>query len=130
MLASDFARAVRVRQLIQQQFARALSEVDIIVAPTTPVAAVPRDSTGQSFVRRDTRTTEWHPIGLIMLRLTAPSNLTGLPAVSVPAGFTDEGLPVGLQLIARPFAEDLLLSVARTYEGAHPWSQRRPDLPC
>jgi len=60
--------------------------------------------------------------------LTLPANLTGLPAVSVPCGFTPAGLPVGLQLVGRPHAEGTLLGLARGYEQATPWHERRPQL--
>ncbi len=59
---------------------------------------------------------------------TLPANLTGLPALSVPCGFTSAGLPVGLQLVGRPYAEARLLGLAREYEQATPWHERRPEL--
>jgi aspartyl-tRNA(Asn)/glutamyl-tRNA(Gln) amidotransferase subunit A len=59
-------------------------------------------------------------------RLTRPANLTGFPAISVPCGFTQGGLPIGLQLIGRPFAEATILQIAHTYEQETTWHQRRP----
>ncbi|MND04929.1 Glutamyl-tRNA(Gln) amidotransferase subunit A [compost metagenome] len=55
-------------------------------------------------------------------------NLAGLPGISVPCGFTAGGLPIGLQLIGRPFDETGLLAIARHYEQAHEWAQRHPAL--
>jgi len=76
------------------------------------IVVLPNGSDGQS---------QAEPVGLALLRLTAPANLTGLPALSVPAGITERsGLPFGLQLMARPFAESLLLSVAHVYEQSAP----------
>jgi len=62
------------------------------------------------------------------LRLTRPFNLLGFPAVSVPCGFTDAGLPIGLQIVGRPFAEPKVLRLARAYEAATDWGSRRPAL--
>jgi aspartyl-tRNA(Asn)/glutamyl-tRNA(Gln) amidotransferase subunit A len=59
---------------------------------------------------------------------TISVNLAGLPGLSVPCGFTAAGLPIGLQLIGRPFDEAGLLALARHYEQAHAWSQRHPAL--
>ena len=59
-------------------------------------------------------------------RATRPFNMTGLPAISVPCGFTPAGLPIGLQIIGRPFEETLLLRVAYTYERSTPWHERHP----
>ena len=59
---------------------------------------------------------------------TFPANLAGLPALTVPCGFTPAGLPVGVQLIGRPFGETTLLGLAGAYEWATPWHERRPAL--
>jgi aspartyl-tRNA(Asn)/glutamyl-tRNA(Gln) amidotransferase subunit A len=61
-----------------------------------------------------------------LTRYTAPFNLTGLPAISVPCGFTADRLPVGLQLIARPWAEAQLLRAAHAFESNTPWHQMQP----
>lgn len=62
------------------------------------------------------------------IAFTYPFNFSAHPAVSLPAGFTDDGLPVGLQLVSRRLREDLLLQISRQYEQARPWNQRRPAL--
>jgi aspartyl-tRNA(Asn)/glutamyl-tRNA(Gln) amidotransferase subunit A len=59
---------------------------------------------------------------------TVPCNLAGLPGLSLPCGFTASGLPVGLQLLGKPFDEATLLRVARAYEREHDWCSRRPQL--
>jgi aspartyl-tRNA(Asn)/glutamyl-tRNA(Gln) amidotransferase subunit A len=61
-------------------------------------------------------------------RFTFPYNLTGLPAVSVPCGFDRDGLPIGLQIAARPFDEMTLLAAAHAYERTHEWKDRMPSL--
>jgi Asp-tRNA(Asn)/Glu-tRNA(Gln) amidotransferase A subunit family amidase len=58
---------------------------------------------------------------------TAPFNFTGFPAISIPCGFTREGLPIGLQLAAAPWREALLLRAARAYEAATTWHERHPQ---
>jgi aspartyl-tRNA(Asn)/glutamyl-tRNA(Gln) amidotransferase subunit A len=122
--AHDYARANRVRRLLQERFARVFLDdlgVDLLASPTTPIAALPPDQWSVSFGQ-----SQPEPVGLALLRLTAPANLTGLPAISVPAGFTAAGLPFGLQLIARPYDERLLLAAAHVYEQAAGWYKRRP----
>jgi Asp-tRNA(Asn)/Glu-tRNA(Gln) amidotransferase A subunit family amidase len=63
-----------------------------------------------------------------LLRLTRPANLTGFPAMSIPCGFTREGLPVGMQLLGPRWGEARLLAVALAYEEATEWHERHPDL--
>ena len=63
-----------------------------------------------------------------LTQYTRPYNLSGFPAISVPCGFSAEGMPIGLQLGARPFAEETLLKTAHAYEQATQWHQRRPSL--
>ena len=114
----EYARASRVRRLLQHRFAQAFidSQVDVLATPTTPMPA-PLIDQEIVVLPSGNGQCQAEPVGLAMLRLTAPANLTGLPAISVPAGFTEgSGLPFGLQLMARPFAESVLLSVAHAYE--------------
>ncbi len=59
---------------------------------------------------------------------TAPFNITGQPAVSLPTAWTDDGLPVGVQLVAAPFREDLLVRLSAQVEAARPWAERRPPI--
>ncbi|RJO68598.1 MAG: Asp-tRNA(Asn)/Glu-tRNA(Gln) amidotransferase subunit GatA [Myxococcales bacterium] len=113
-----YAKAQKVRTLIRDDFTRAFETVDVIAAPTTPTAAF---LLGE---RRD------DPLALYLAdALTIPASLAGLPALSVPCGFTAEGLPLGLQLIGKPFAEDDILAAAQAYEQATDWRKRRPEFP-
>jgi aspartyl-tRNA(Asn)/glutamyl-tRNA(Gln) amidotransferase subunit A len=64
----------------------------------------------------------------LIARCTNPSNATGLPAITVPCGFTQAGLPIGVQFIGRPFEEGLLFQVAHAYEGVSPSRGRRPAI--
>jgi len=70
----------------------------------------------------------WEKIA-VLVRCTAPFNYLGLPALSVPCGFTDNGLPTSFQLVGRPFAEARLLQVAAAYEGVSDWTRRAPNVP-
>jgi aspartyl-tRNA(Asn)/glutamyl-tRNA(Gln) amidotransferase subunit A len=110
----DYAQARRDRDVLRREWLAVLQEQDIILSPTTPIPAPPRE--GQDAVTAAQRLTA----------NTAPFNLTGLPAVSIPCGFTAAGLPIGLQLAAGPWRERLLLRVARAYERATPWHERLP----
>jgi aspartyl-tRNA(Asn)/glutamyl-tRNA(Gln) amidotransferase subunit A len=100
------------------RFAELFRRVDLLATPTTCVAAFPIEAS--TVAVRDARTgRDVHvAAAAILLRLTSPANLVGVPAISVPAGLTSDGLPFGLQLHARPFEEGLLLSAAHAYEQA------------
>ena len=126
VLGRDYSKAMKVQRLIKEEFARVLQQVDFLAAPTCPVAAPPIGAKtismgGKEFTTRG-------PGAGYLARNTSPSNSTGLPAVSVPCGHDDEGLPIGLQIIGRPFDEATILQVAHNYEGVSPAQGRRPDL--
>jgi aspartyl-tRNA(Asn)/glutamyl-tRNA(Gln) amidotransferase subunit A len=111
-----YGRAQRVRTLVRRDFQQAFERVDVIAAPTTP---------GVAFKLGDRA----EPLQMYLNDvLTIPVNLAGLPGLSVPAGFTQAGLPIGLQLIGRAFDEATLFVAAHAYERAAGWTARRPDL--
>jgi aspartyl-tRNA(Asn)/glutamyl-tRNA(Gln) amidotransferase subunit A len=122
------ARASRARRLLCERFAAVLEGVDLIASAATCIPAFPIEA--RMIRLRDNRADQEieHPAAPLLVRLTSPSNLTGLPAISVPAGFTADGLPIGLQLQARPFEEATLLDAASAYEQHARWFERRPDL--
>ncbi|MFH1169868.1 MAG: amidase family protein [Chloroflexota bacterium] len=91
----------------------------------TPTVAVPPFELG-SFGPREIDGQRVSPIG--WMAFTYPFNLTGQPAASVPCGWTDEGLPVGLQIIGRRFADVAVLRAAAAFEQALPWAGRRPNV--
>ncbi|MGQ0503832.1 MAG: Asp-tRNA(Asn)/Glu-tRNA(Gln) amidotransferase subunit GatA [Myxococcaceae bacterium] len=111
-----YAKAQKVRTLIRQDFTQAFQNVDAIISPTSPVPAF---KLGEK--TRD-------PLAMYLLDvLTLPCNLAGLPGLSVPCGFTKEKLPMGLQLLGKPFDESTLLRLGRAYEREHNhWSQLAP----
>jgi aspartyl-tRNA(Asn)/glutamyl-tRNA(Gln) amidotransferase subunit A len=101
---------------------RTLHEVDVLVTPTAPIPA-PKLDAGPGEIGA--------PLGALrstLRRLTQPFNITGSPAVTVPCGFSHDGLPIGLQLIGRPFDEARLLNLAYAYEQSTPWKDRHPAL--
>ncbi|MFF3005581.1 amidase [Kitasatospora sp. NPDC057940] len=115
MTAGDYLRAQRSRTLMRQEWARMLEEVDVIAAPTVPVTAVRTD---QEAVTWPDGTVEGVPDAYV--RLSAPANITGVPALSVPVGRDAAGLPIGMQLLGRPLGERTLLRVGHAYERTQP----------
>ncbi len=126
VLGRDYSKAMKVQRLIKEEFARVLQQVDFLAAPTCPVAAPPIGARSISMGGKEFSTRG--PGAGYLARNTSPSNSTGLPAVSVPCGHDDEDLPIGLQIIGRPFDEATILRVAHTYEAVSPAQGRRPSL--
>ncbi|MEU3570319.1 amidase [Kitasatospora sp. NPDC036755] len=121
--AGDYLRAQRARTMIREAWAGALSGVDVIAAPTVPTTAV---RAGQESVTWPDGTVE--SVADAYVRLCAPANVTGVPALSVPAGRDSAGLPIGLQLLGRPFGERTLLRVGHAYERTRPARELAPVL--
>ncbi|GAA2975804.1 amidase [Streptomyces lactacystinicus] len=119
--AGDYLRAQRARTLIRDAWARVLAEVDVIAAPTVPTTAV---RVGQEAVGWPDGTTE--SVSDAYVRLSAPANVTGVPALSVPAGHDAAGLPIGLQLLGRPLGERTLLRVGHAFERTQPARELAP----
>jgi aspartyl-tRNA(Asn)/glutamyl-tRNA(Gln) amidotransferase subunit A len=120
MPAVAYLQAQRSRDTYRRRFLESMESVDVLAAPTLPVTA-PR-------IESDEVKTGKSPedVRLALLRLTRPGNLTGLPVISVPCGFTSEGLPVGLQLTGKPFEERTVLQAAYAFEQATEWHQKFP----
>jgi aspartyl-tRNA(Asn)/glutamyl-tRNA(Gln) amidotransferase subunit A len=120
--AVDFLAAAEQRRDMLREFEEAFEQVDVIVAPTTPIVA-PKMGTKEVTIAGKTE-----PLRAALLRMNRPANYTGHPAISVPCGFTREGLPAGLQLIGPRWGEAQLLSIALAYEDATEWHKRHPVL--
>jgi aspartyl-tRNA(Asn)/glutamyl-tRNA(Gln) amidotransferase subunit A len=120
--AASYLRGFEIRRLVRADFRDALQHVDAIVAPTTPVVA-PRLHAKTAILAHKKES-----VRSALVRLNRPANFTGLPSISVPCGFTPQGLPVGLQLIGRPWVENLLLRIAHSYEQGTEWHCRQPEL--
>ncbi len=113
-----YKQASKVRTLIRREYEDAFKQVDIIAGPVTSEPAFLVGSKTED------------PLQMYLAdALTVPVNVAGVPAISVPCGFTSENLPVGLQLIAPHFQEERMFSVATAYEAQHDWYMRAPTLP-
>ena len=111
-----YGRAQKVRTLVRRDFEAAFARVDLLVAPTTPSVAFKHGDKAD-------------PLAMYLNDVfTVGGDLAGLPAVSVRCGFNTVGLPIGLQLMARPFDEARLLRAAYSYEQSTDWLSRRPSL--
>jgi aspartyl-tRNA(Asn)/glutamyl-tRNA(Gln) amidotransferase subunit A len=117
--AETVAAKRRELEQIRSEIQTVFQNVDLIVTPTTPIPAPSLTELKQSpeLLR---------PREIALLRNTRPANVCGLPAVSVPCGFTRSGLPIGMQIIGPPWAEVKVLQLAHTYEQATDWHQRVP----
>jgi aspartyl-tRNA(Asn)/glutamyl-tRNA(Gln) amidotransferase subunit A len=112
-----YLRAQKVRTLIKQDFEAAFGKVDVLVSPTAPTTAF----------KAGEKTAD--PLSMYLSDLmTIPVNLAGLPGLSLPCGFDDQGMPIGLQIIGNVLREDLVFQVAYAYEQATDWHQRSPKL--
>jgi aspartyl-tRNA(Asn)/glutamyl-tRNA(Gln) amidotransferase subunit A len=112
-----YLKGQKVRTLIRQDFEKAFKEVDLILSPTSPTAAF---KIGEKVA---------DPIAMYLSDIfTIPANLAGIPAMSVPCGFTSSGLPIGMQLMARPFDESTMLRVAYAFEQELEIYKKRPPL--
>ena len=126
ILGRDYSKAMKVQRIVKEEYAQVFQEVDVLVTPSSPIAAwrIDQDTVtigGQDYPVRG-------PGSGMTSRCTSPSNATGLPAVSVPCGFTQAGLPIGMQLIGRPFEEQVLLQIAHGYEAVSPARGRVPAI--
>ena len=117
----EYIRLRRAMEESRRSIEDVFKSVDLLVTPTVPVPA-PTIAT----LKEDPDTLRSREI--LMLRNTRPINTWGVPAVSVPCGFTAEGLPIGLQIIGPPWREDLVLQLAYAYEQATEWHNCCPDL--
>ncbi len=124
MLATDYIKALRVRTLIQEGWRDLFNHegLDAVLAPTLPATAA---RIGQAAF-------DWdgveEPVINAYVRTSAPGNLTGLPGLSLPCGFSNDGLPIGLQILGRPFAESTLLRIGAAYEARSPAAGRAPAI--
>jgi aspartyl-tRNA(Asn)/glutamyl-tRNA(Gln) amidotransferase subunit A len=122
-LATTYINAQRVRSSFKAALKEAMREVDVIVTPTLPNTAM---KVGES--------TSWigskeESVFAVSARFCAPFNMAGLPASSIPCGFAPNGLPIGLQIVGKPFAEETVLKVSHAFEQDTDYHLKRPRLP-
>jgi aspartyl-tRNA(Asn)/glutamyl-tRNA(Gln) amidotransferase subunit A len=111
----DYVRAMQARRLIQQAFDEMFSRYDLLISPTMPiVAAKLTDNLETAFAYTDS--------------LGSGGNLAGLPALSMPCGFSKAGLPIGIQVVGRPWDEGRILALGRLYQENTDWHRRRPPV--
>ena len=120
MPATMYYKAIRLRTLLRAQVLEALEEVDLLLSPTMGVPAQPLEPDPTITSKADVSRTPW-------LFTTVPS-LANLPALSVPCGFSSEGLPLSLQIAGRPFEDSTVLQAGHAYEQATDWHTRRPPV--
>ncbi len=112
-----YSTALQVRRLIRSDFDHAFEHVDVIAGPVTPTAAFKIGEKSKN------------PLAMYLSDIyTISANLAGIPGISIPCGMTSTNLPIGLQLLAPPFAEDKLLQAARMFEKQSDWNMRLPPI--
>lgn len=112
-----YLKAQKVRTLIKQDFDEAFKKCDIIITPAAPTTAFRLGEKIQN------------PLQMYLSDIcTIPINLAGLPALSLPCGFDNYGMPIGIQLIGKHFDEPTILRVAHQYEQSTPWHKQKPKL--
>jgi aspartyl-tRNA(Asn)/glutamyl-tRNA(Gln) amidotransferase subunit A len=123
LLATQYLQAQRYRALLRTQTLAALERADVLACPTLPFTATPL---GEVLVEIEPGAPE--DMLAAIMQFTGLPSLTGLPAISVPCGFDGAGLPIGIQLIGRPFEEATLLRVAAAFQAHTTFHQRIPPL--
>jgi aspartyl-tRNA(Asn)/glutamyl-tRNA(Gln) amidotransferase subunit A len=119
---ADYVRAQQARTLVRAEVDAALARRDVLLAPATPLTAPAVDE------RRTTLGDGPSDVRAALIRLTRPFNFSGHPACAVPCGFSAGGLPIGMQLVGRPFDEATVLRAADAYQRLTDWHTRRPVL--
>jgi aspartyl-tRNA(Asn)/glutamyl-tRNA(Gln) amidotransferase subunit A len=116
--AEDFTEAKKGRQALNISLRRFMEDYDLLVTPTLAVPPFDIDSPGPTTIEgREVPLFHW-------LSFTYPINMTGHPAATVPAGWTDDGVPIGLQIIGSHLDDATVIEASAAYEAANPWGER------
>jgi Asp-tRNA(Asn)/Glu-tRNA(Gln) amidotransferase A subunit family amidase len=121
--AISYVKAMQTRKKVWNQVEQLFRHYDLLLTPTVAVPPFAAGEPGPTEIAGRSVTP-----GIGWIPFTYPFNMTGHPAASVPAGFTSEGLPVGLQLVGRRWADDCVLRASRAFEEAQPWAHLRPQI--
>ena len=122
ILATDYLNAQRQRRTLAEKFRDLLTQVDAIV---TPAVSLPAPKIGQKTLQVDGEDLE---VRMAVTRIPRALNLTGLPLLTLPCGFSADGLPIGLQIIGAAFDEKQILEIGHAYEQATEWHKRKPPV--
>jgi aspartyl-tRNA(Asn)/glutamyl-tRNA(Gln) amidotransferase subunit A len=114
ILAKDYIRALRLRGMVVMEIDRAMRELDALLGPSRPVSSTKLGEEFPSAIRGGKDL------------MGAIGNATGLPAISVPDGFTETGVPTGIQFMGRPYAENVIIAAASAYQTLTDWHLRHP----
>ena len=120
--AADYLKAQQARAKFNREMAGLFQEVDLLAGPAEPITAPPILATEVDIEGQRVGTTA------ALTQYTRPYNISGAPAISLPCGFSESGMPIGLQLAGKPFAETTVLQAAYAYEQATDWHNRRPPI--
>jgi aspartyl-tRNA(Asn)/glutamyl-tRNA(Gln) amidotransferase subunit A len=112
--AATYMQARRQLDLLRREVNKVFASVDLLITPTMPAPPVAIAQAADPTA--------------VSIRNTSPFDVLGLPAISVPCGFTTSGLPIGLQIVGAPFAESTVMALAHAYEDATEWHRRSPPL--
>lgn len=125
ILARDYLAAMEERAVMYAGVSEFFVKTDLLLTPTMAISAFKHPPTMKDYPHTvngvEVGSTGWHPF-------TYPFNLTGQPAATVPCGWTNEGLPVGLQIIGRRYEDLLVIQAAAAFEEARPWADRKPPI--
>lgn len=123
MSAREYETAQQRRTQLSQKVGRFFEHFDILITPTTSVPAFPvtKDYPPEIDGRTIQSQLDWYPF-------TFPFSMTGQPSISVPAGWTDQGLPIGIQIVGKRFDDRAVLRAAASFEAISPWSARHPSM--
>jgi aspartyl-tRNA(Asn)/glutamyl-tRNA(Gln) amidotransferase subunit A len=122
LLSIDYVRAQRIRTLLKRECKNVFETADVIVTPTTPIPAPRIDEVDKPWSGGPEKA------AAALTRFTRFFNIVGLPAISIPCGFTPGGLPIGMQIAGKAFDESTVLRVAYAYEQDAKWFERRPAV--
>jgi len=122
-LATHYLQAQRYRSVLRKEFLAGFSQVDVFVTPTLPFTATPCGAT-EVVIENDRKEDMLSAI----MQFTGVPSLAGLPALSLPVGFDPDGMPVGMQVIGRPFDEGTLFRIGHAYQGETDWHTRTPRV--
>lgn len=120
--AKYYINALRTRAMIFTEILKLFKHFDVMITPTEPIVAPLVETINVSFDGSEEKATD------AMVRFTYPFNLIGLPALSIPCGFSKDKMPIGMQIIGKPFAESTVLRLGNSYEQATPWHAMNPEL--